>query len=208
MNIINPDGRLNETGFVVPPREPDPLRLASRKCSLCDAWIAVGVLNCDCFHCSECSRWVHEPHVCPVRKDIHAWLKVPLPDPDSSPEVEDEVYVFAGYRLMPARKENKLAMDRFHVILTPKGAPEDIKFFYFLLSSIDKDMKYRPDLPDQKVQICQRCHGFVWDRALLGPSEIKRAAKQCSIEVKVSKWKKAHKCRGQILEMPMTKVEA
>lgn len=200
MQIIKPDG-----SFVKPPAEPQPIKLASRKCRLCNAWIAVGEQDCNCSWCGTCKAW-KPTHIC--SDDPHSWLRIAPPDADTSPEVEDEVYAFAGYRFLPSRKENKNSMDRFHVILKTTGADEDINFFHFLLGSIDKDYHFRPDLPEQKIEICQRCKGFVWDRALLGPSELRRAGKQCSVEVKVQKWKKSHKCRGQVSEMTMEKVMA
>lgn len=192
--------------YISPSNDGHPVLYNRRKCGLCDQFIPTSQPKCECYRCTECRKWF-QPGQHKQCEGKHGWLKIPIPEPDrDSSDLEDEISVFAGFRSMLNRKDNKDKMDRFHVILKPVGTPEDIRFFYFLLGKIDSDFKYLPAEPAQQIQICKRCQGFVWDKALMGPGELKRCAKQCGIEVKVQKWKKSHKCRGEVYTTTMKKV--
>jgi len=83
-----------------------------------------------------------------------------------------------------------------HVVLSiRKGAAQDIEKFHKLLFWIDPDWPFvgRPE-EYRKRRVCKVCRGRCYERPRLVPEDIKAAARQCGIKVKIKQYRCGTKC--------------
>lgn len=91
--------------------------------------------------------------------------------------------------------------DTFHLRMTLEGHPEEVDMFHLLLFSVDPGY---PVIPMRKLNdltpFCTRCDGMVWKGAIMTPEEIRKAARQAGVRVKIHSYRKGYKCGAATLE--------
>jgi hypothetical protein len=70
----------------------------------------------------------------------------------------------------------------FHILLRCKGHAAQIRLFHGILSLTDSDWPYRLHTGSQ---ICETCMGLVYQNPRITPEDIKSAAKQAGIHIKI-----------------------
>lgn len=98
-------------------------------------------------------------------------------------------------------KEDKMSTNQdVHIVL--KGAlPADgkmlkkLRLFHWICWSIDKDWPWM-DSPNNiyKTRTCEKCKGRIYKSPKLAPVDIKSAAKQCGVRVKVKRFMPEEVC--------------
>lgn len=176
-----------------------------RRCSDCNSWSPSAEGDCPCTYCGNCRNYKVPGHPC---VNTGAWYQVKPPievtQPTATPLPE---YISADDHFryehsLAARRAGKFRMENMHVSLRLEGELENIEMFHILMHVADSDYPVEPKCSrlaaDELIDVCKRCHGFVWPRATIGTDEIKRAAKQCDIMVLIVNHRKAQRCRGEI----------
>lgn len=80
-----------------------------------------------------------------------------------------------------------------HVKMRISGRAEMVDAFKSLLGQLDKDFPWHPAAAKQVI--CEGCEGVVWRLAVLELSDVKAAAHQLGIKVKVQQWWRKSDCQ-------------
>ncbi len=93
------------------------------------------------------------------------------------------------------------SMDTIHYRVEIKGTTEAIALYHMILGDLDHEYPFKPDRTGTTVAGCEKCHGYVWERSTLNPSEWVRLAKQCKVYVKTRHYCTAARCGGTVKDV-------
>lgn len=93
------------------------------------------------------------------------------------------------------------SMDTIHYKVEIKGTPMAVLLYHTIIGDLDHEYPFRPDRTGTTVPGCEKCHGYVWERATLNPSEWVRLAKQCKVYVKTRHYCTGTRCGGTVKDV-------
>lgn len=83
-----------------------------------------------------------------------------------------------------------------HIKARLKGPDLSKEVYHALISSIDADWPWS----DAVYFVCGKCGGRVWINPSLGPPDLKAAAKQLDLTIKIGQFANAERCGDEVLE--------
>lgn len=90
-------------------------------------------------------------------------------------------------------KTMQTSISQYHIRLKINGSIANQTLFHELLRDLDSDYPYRLEISkNSKIGVCTSCKGILWDRPMLTTGELRCAAFQCGVNIKVSHF--APKC--------------
>jgi hypothetical protein len=95
------------------------------------------------------------------------------------------------------------APGRYHVQVKVHGPEEKIKLFHAILKSIETDWAFwqNPSYThNSRIHVCKKCKGIVINCPRINAADIKSAAAQAEISVRVYNFAKENKCGGSVEE--------
>lgn len=104
-----------------------------------------------------------------------------------------------GYGTTASRLlKKRYVMENMHFRLALRGTRDEIDLFHAVVHTMDHDypldpFRKRKDSP----AVCAKCQCTIWEACILTPGDLKKAAKQCGIYVKVQQYVTEEKCTGK-----------
>jgi hypothetical protein len=84
-----------------------------------------------------------------------------------------------------------------HVLLRVKGSPAGVELFHSIIAVCDNDWPYLShNNRTGRVRVCTRCLGAVWHSPRLAPGDLKAAARQAGISIKIRHFAPTTACKG------------
>lgn len=85
-----------------------------------------------------------------------------------------------------------------HIILKLKGNTSRIDLLNRVLRYLDADWPMGDGCPrngqPKRYEVCDKCGGFVYNRPMFNEADIKAAAHQCGVGLKIKKWILGEQC--------------
>jgi hypothetical protein len=95
------------------------------------------------------------------------------------------------------------ASGRYHVQVKVHGSEEKIKLFHAILKSIETDWAFWQNptyTHNSRIHVCKKCKGIVVCSPRINAADIKSAAAQAGIGVRIYNFAKENKCGGSVQE--------
>jgi len=145
-----------------------------------------------------------------IEKQIVENLKVPFVDEEihdldetyydwdpAIPHVID--YLYASALPFESQHVRKEVMQDIHFRFQLKGTRNDVDMFHAILNMVDHDYPFDPYRNHRDpLSKCKKCGGYYWKSCNITPDQIKKAAKQAEVYVKIRVWLPTSKCKGEL----------
>jgi hypothetical protein len=79
----------------------------------------------------------------------------------------------------------------FHIVLKLRGPEEKIKIFHALLRKADSDYPWDKTFG---TRMCTRCNGLSWSTPRINPEDLKTAARQTGVRLKIRRFSPERSC--------------
>lgn len=83
----------------------------------------------------------------------------------------------------------------FHIRFNLRGEESKIRTFHNILTRADSDYPFGKDRRYVTIQFCPSCNAVCWSNPRLNPEDIKVAARQAGVRVKIKRFAPEDKCR-------------
>jgi len=96
------------------------------------------------------------------------------------------------------------APGRYHIQVKLHGPEDKINLFHAILKSVETDWQFWQNpayTHNSRLQVCKRCKGIVINAPRFNAADIKSAAAQAGIGVKIYNFAKENKCGGSIKDI-------
>jgi hypothetical protein len=85
----------------------------------------------------------------------------------------------------------------YHIRFRAKGTDRNLTIFHTMMQKIDHDWPWGPSHSNGRV--CLKCCGATWNGPRIGVEDVKIAARQAGVKVKIHHFGSQTKCRGSNL---------
>lgn len=112
------------------------------------------------------------------------------PDPEFDAIVENITWTYVNQvgwgKLKPRQARKQYTMENVHFRIECRGSRDSVDLFHAILALCDNDYPLDPFRKNSAPpKECPDCKGHIWMRAVLMPADLKKAAKQAGIRIKV-----------------------
>ena len=89
----------------------------------------------------------------------------------------------------------------YHVRIDVWGPAANREVFFAMCFVVDPDFPISPTRKtNESIPICSKCKGVIWSSPMLNTRELKRAAKQCNVQIKIRRYAVGTACGSHNIE--------